>query len=260
MGAVITYLASPRAWGHLQWTRLDCLCASLRAVQRYLPPWPVVIFHEDYTGADMDRLHALYPFLSFVRVDFSGHESEFTSYRPTERVGTYGYHMMSRFFCGVMQDHPALAGYSHFMRLDDDSYLMAPVSDACVARLEAADYSYAGLFTDTTESLTTLYRFTMEFLWGAAHPIVASIGDVAVHTNWHVSSLALWRNPLVRGYMAGARTGCLTMGWDDAQVGAMLAYLICPVLGFKVNVEREFRYRHNQQGVNYEYHGGWGPP
>jgi len=55
-GLVAVYLASPRAAGHLEWSRLDCLCASLALLRRHFPPVPVIVFHEDYTPHDVDRL------------------------------------------------------------------------------------------------------------------------------------------------------------------------------------------------------------
>jgi hypothetical protein len=37
-----------------------------------------------------------------------------------------GYMMMCRFFSGIVQKHPELQKYSHYIRLDDDSYLTDP--------------------------------------------------------------------------------------------------------------------------------------
>lgn len=269
MSLIAIYLASPRAWGHLGWTRLDCLETSLALLRRYGPGVPAVIFHEDLEGQDVVRLQKAHPALSFEPVSFKGLEGEYR--RPPnrgedERVGSYGYSMMCRFFSGIVQTHPAVTAYTHHLRLDDDSYLTSLLP---LDRLQQADYTYRSLFQDPHASL---WRFTQEFLRLRGLPADASYTPDSPYTNFYAASTALWTHPIVREWASKVQEGCLHLGWDDAQAGSCLAKLLAPSLGFQVRHEIGFTYRHNQQHTHegqghcdlcYDSNGqvdGWGPP
>ncbi len=267
MSLIVVYLASPRAWGWMKWSRLDCLCASVALLKKFAPPLPVVVFHEDYTGEDKDRLRAILPEIQFEPVDFSTHQAQFNSLRP-ERVGTYGYAMMCRFFSGIMQAHPAVAGYTHYLRLDDDSYIVAPVSPAAMARMQSHDYTYNSLFSDPHPSQVA---YTNKFMAENGLTSPGGYNNHSPYTNYHASSLALWRHPVVQRFMEDQQHGCLAHGWNDASVAAMLVFYLCPALGLTVNFELDFSYRHNIQcvhrgphtpyctdGLGQQY--SWGPP
>lgn len=248
MSLVAVYLASPRAAGHLEWSRLDCLCSSLALLRKHFPPVPVIVFHEDYAAAEIGRLsdaNGSRGGLVVRSVDFAGHEADYVDTRPGERVGTYGYRMMCRFWSGWVQRHPLLAGFSHYMRLDDDSYLVAPVPPSAVDRMQSHDYTYSSTFSDPHEGL---WRFAGKFMFNAGYLIGPYREDVP-YTNFHAASLALWRHPVVSRFVDAleAANGGLRHGWDDAMVAGIIAYALAPALGLSVNLEPEFPYRHNQQ-------------
>lgn len=267
---VVIYLAAPREWGHMKWSRLDCLAASLTMLKKYGPPLPVIVFHEDYTAEDKARLLSILSGIVFERVDFSTHHSVYVNVRPNERVGTYGYGMMCRFFSGVVQAHPLVQGYTHYLRLDDDSYIVAPVTEATMSRMLASDYTYNSVFSDPCNDL---FKFTQDFMEGEHLPVPTKHNENAPFTNFHAASLALWRHPVVSRYVAAIEreNGCLCHRWDDAQIQGMIVNHICPVVGLKVHLEPEFAYRHNQQCVHQGQHTRhctdgvnvkhpWGPP
>lgn len=281
MKLVVVYLASPRDWGWLKWSRLDCLSASLKLLQRFAPePLPVIVFHEDYTSEDMARLRAVYPKITFEQVDFSTHQHRYEGNKRGSRTGSYGYGMMCRFFCGPMQSHPSLQGYSHYMRLDDDSYLLSPLDAGVMGRIQSFDYTYRCTFEDPHESL---WQHTLEFLRDHQIPIPAGArySGTAPYTNYHTCNLAVWRHPVMVEFMASveARDGCLNLGWDDAVIAEVMVKLLLPAMGCSTHMETGFCYRHNQhcshrgghghgplcKDGNEAHHGGnpsyqWGPP
>jgi len=265
---VVVYLASPREWGWLDWTRLDCIEASLKLLDKYVRPTPVIVFHEDYTDEDKERLLKANPRITFEKVDFTGQEEHYRNVRPNERVGTYGYGMMCRFFSGVMQAHPLLEPYTHYMRLDDDSYIVSKVQDSLLDYLCTYDYVYNSLFSDPHQDL---YDWTISYLKYNNPDIKIEYREAVPYTNFHIASLALWKHPVIKNYTDAieAKHGCLAYRWDDAQIG-QIVYSIAKQIGLVTGVT-PFPYRHNQQcchtgphtihcrdGRNDQY--PWGPP
>ena len=282
MNLAVVYLASPREWGWLKWSRLDCLEASLKLLKKHTPGWPVIIFHEDYTVDDKLRLELAYGSINFVHVNFSTHKHRYKAGYRTERVGTYGYGMMCRFFSGVMQAHPALQSFTHYMRLDDDSYILSPLTEQTLYRIFDNDYTYRCTFEDEPNH-RALWDHTLQFLRDHQIPINSKTEyrPTAPYTNYHTASLRLWQHPAVKAFIESieACDGCITKGWDDAMIQGTIAKLFCPVTGHRVHVEDGFCYRHNQhcshrpghthgplcKDGNDAHHGGnpnyqWGPP
>lgn len=280
MNLAVVYLASPRDWGWLKWSRIDCLEASLKLLRQNAPSCQVIIFHEDYQVEDMKRLWVAYPRTVFQQVDFSTHKDRYKPGYRSERVGTYGYGMMCRFFCGVMQSDPRLNPFTHYLRLDDDSYIMSPLTAPVLQRIAKHDYTYRCTFEDHHEPL---WNFAIKFMRDHAIPIPAGAEYSAMvpYTNYHTASLKLWRHPVVRQFMADieAVDGCITKGWDDAVIQGVMLKLFFPAMGMTSLEEREFCYRHNQHcshrpgvghgklcedGNDAHHHGDinqqWGPP
>lgn len=273
MSTCIVYLASPRDWRHLSWSRLDCLEASIELARRFAPGIPVIVFNEDMTADDKYRMEAAARVnaMRFVDVDFTGDEDRFVSQRPGERVGTYGYAKMCEFFCGPMQAHPALQGFTHYIRLDDDSYLMGPLD---VEEVEKHDYTYAGCFEDPHQGL---YDYTMGWMgYHVTRKVIAPYTGASPYTNFHGASLSMWRHPMVRDYLKDVSdwNGFLGEGWNDANVQRMLIDHVMPAAGLSVHVTEKLDYRHNQHchhprrghgklcldGVHPKDQHQWGPP
>jgi hypothetical protein len=271
---VVVYLADRRdRFDPVGWYRLDCLCASLQTVSLFLPSLPVVVFHEDLQVQDEERLRLVLPRIQFSRVDFETHREHHVNRRPDGRVGLYGYCMMCRFFSGVVQAHPLVASHSHYMRLDDDNYFIGPVAAETIQAAITSDYVYSCAFEEDHQEL---YNFTKQFM---LHEGLSLDGSPSYnrggspYTNFHISSLAMWRHPVVQRFVAAIETeqGCLRLGWTDSSIQFMIIALLGPQLGFKVRVDRRFNYRHNQHcvhdgphtpycrdGKNDKY--PWGPP
>jgi hypothetical protein len=270
MSLVVIYLAAPRSVGKFKdWTRIDCLEASLKLLKIHVPKLPIVIFNEDYDNNDKSRLLSVINDIQFETVDFSGHEKYYVNRRPNTRVGTYGYCMMCRFFSGQVQLHPSIQQYTHYMRLDDDSYILEPLTDKTINEFTSYDYVHR---CNSHEEHEELYNHTVEFMKQEKLPILSKYATYVPYNNFHVSSIKLWRHPIINRYINSieSKHGWTNLGWTDAPIHKMIISLLCPALGIKTSTV-DFAYRHNQHCSHTGQHniyckdhlGGslsWGPP
>ena len=259
MSLCIVYLASPRNFTIQGDSRYNVLRASLRIVRKVLPNIPVVVFHEDYTEEDIQGLPSG---IVYEHISFAGCESIYNPALPN----AYGYLMMCRFFSGVLQQHPRLQAYTHYLRLDDDSYLLEPyLTERQVYSLLTHDYVYRAMFREVKPQ-QSLYEFTMRFVKRyvrnsvqmlsierslVARKIVTESGQYtgfAPYNNFHLSSLRLWNHPIVRRYIADIELsgGILRYGWLDANIHAMIVFVVSRVMpNVSVIPCTTFGYRHN---------------
>lgn len=238
--------------------RYDVLRASMVITRRVLPSIDVFVFHEDYTDEDIQGLPEG---IVFEKIDFSGFESIYNPTLPTSR----GYLMMCRFFSGVVQAHPLLKKYTHYIRLDDDSYFLEPyISESLVKSLVSHDYVFRAVFHEA-KSQQSLYAFTMKFVNRFTNPIrmlqikrllvrrnflteSEMYTGIAPYNNFHMSSLRLWNHPMVRQYIDAieASGGIFSNGWLDANIHAMIVYIFPYIIpDLSVAPCTTFGYRHN---------------
>lgn len=261
MSFCIVYLASPRGF-HIyddpaQASRLELLQGSVKIARKLFPTTDILVFHEDYTEEEFTVLPEV---TKFLQIDFSGREHV---HNPSLRR-PYGYMMMCRFFSGVMQAHPEVQKYTHYMRLDDDSYFQEPylTPQHVETELLKHDYVYRSTFGDVQDQ-QSLWEFTVDFLrkegYGAHIETLKKElrkkyflqGDlytgIAPYNNFHISSQRLWQNPLIQRYIAAldASNGILQKGWMDANVHAMVIYVLTLFIGMKIHHDATFGYRHN---------------
>lgn len=271
MSLCIVYLASPRSH-HIyndpsQASRLELLQGSLRITRGMFPTTDILVFHEDYTELECVQLPEV---TRFVQIDFTGHEE---NYNPSLRR-PYGYLMMCRFFSGVMQSHPEVTKYTHYMRLDDDSYFQTPYLQITADTFKH-DYIYRSTFGDPQDQ-QSLWEFTVEFLRKEGYgPHIDTLkkelrkkyflkGDtytgLAPYNNFHIASQRLWQNPMIQRYIRAIEEshGILRYGWMDANIHAMVTYGLTLFIGMKIHVDTSFGYRHNRHvsrmgdvGVDY---------
>jgi hypothetical protein len=267
MSWCIIYLASPRLF-HIyndptQASRLEILQGSLQTTRKLFPNIDILVFHEDYVEEDFQTLPEA---TKFICIDFSGFES-FTN--PTLRR-PYGYLMMCRFFSGVVQSHPELQKYTHYMRLDDDSFFLEPfLTEAKVTELLKHDYVYRSTFIDSQDQ-QSLYESTLTFLKkeGYGHTIPTLEKELekryflknrlytglAPYNNFHLASQRLWQNPIVQRYIQYIEheKGILRYGWMDANIHAMIVYILTLYCGMKIHHESWFGYRHNRHVSRFD--------
>jgi hypothetical protein len=263
MSLCIVYLASPTDFLiHPQTDkrrRYEALKYSMTSVRKLFPKTPIYVFHEDYTEEDKQGLN--YTTATFVQVDFTGFESVYRNIHAS-----LGYMMMCRFFSGILQSHPALQTHTHYIRFDDDSYLTPPFLTEERAKLFLnCDYVYRSVFREAKPQ-QSLYEFTLQFLRSTAATNVISerlliqrlqregivIGNrytgKAPYNNFHCASLRLWSHPLVSRYIQAIESvhGILHHGWLDANIHAMVVWVLAPLLSLEVYADTAFGYRHNQ--------------
>lgn len=267
----VVYLAPPRNMYEFDYgcSRWDCLVASLKLLNQYGPQWPVLLFNEgDYTKSDQDALCKSHPRVTLVPVDFRGQERFYVNRRPTSRVGQYGYCMMCRFFCGPMQWEVAGMGFSHYMRLDDDSYIMSKLNSVLVDRMLSHDYVYR---MTSEEDHRTLFEWTCEWMRNHDLMVPDPYSSQVPYNNFHVSKTALWLHPMVTKYLQDieAMHGCVSLGWTDASIHKMVVKMLGKAVlpTFDVAIENGFAYRHNQHHADgwHTVHSNrktseWGPP
>lgn len=262
MSFCIVYLASPKSH-HIfndpnQESRLELIQGSLTITRRLFPTTDIFVFHEDY---DEEQFAQLPGVTEFIQVDFSGQEA---LCNPSLRR-PYGYLMMCRFFSGVMQSHPRLQTYTHYMRLDDDSYFQTPslTEQYVKENLLKHDYVFRSVFQDTQDQ-ASLFAFTLDFLrkegYGSyietlKHELRRKYllqGDtytgLAPYNNFHIASQRLWQNPLIQRYIAAIEEshGILKYGWMDANIHAMIVFVLTLFCGMKIHHDATFGYRHNR--------------
>ena len=275
MSWCILYLASPKTH-HIyndpaQTSRLELLQGSVRIARHQFPEIDILVFHEDYTETEFASLPEV---TKFIQVDFSGQEK----YCNTSLRRPYGYLMMCRFFSGIVQSHPEVTNYTHYMRLDDDSYFMEPKLTLQKVHGEFLqyDYVYRSVFRDTQDQ-QSLWEFTVEFLHKEGYGQYMDTlknelrkkhflhGDIytglAPYNNFHIASRRLWQNPLIQRYISAIESshGILQKGWMDANIHAMVIYVLTLFIGMNIHHDGTFGYRHNrhisilgQAGIHYD--------
>lgn len=262
MSWCIIYLASPRDFttgrGGTGYNRYDVLKASLIITKRVFPNTDIYVFHEDYTEEDIRGLPSV---THFEKVNFEGFES---MYNPTLNTSR-GYLMMCRFFSGVVQKHPILQKYTHYMRLDDDSYFLEPyITENDVNSYLSTDYVFRSVFKEHKPQ-QSLYDFTIRYISHYVNPIsilqvkrflvsrrfLTEDGvytGIAPYNNFHISSLRLWNHPIVKNYINAIEEsgGIFRNGWLDANIHAMIIYIFPRVISsISVSHATSFGYRHN---------------
>ena len=257
MSLCIVYLASPREFRVRGELRLTMLQSSLTHTRRYFPDTDIYIFHEDYTEEDKAALPSV---TEWIQVDFRGLESR----RTPSLTAPYGYLMMCRFFSGVFQTYPQLQRYTHVMRLDDDSFFLPP-GPVMTPQMFDYDYIYRSVFCEARDQ-QSLYTFTMSFLKRHLGPnvqlrlprILAQLRSLGVlrddkytglapYNNFHIASLRLWTHPIVQEYFREIESvnGILGHGWLDANIHAMVIFVLAEVIPIRQVLWTSFGYRHN---------------
>lgn len=255
----ILYLASPRntILRDINEPRFNVLRASLRSARSCFPNADIYVFHEDFTQEEFDACPEV---TQFIQVDFETGSEHYVK-GPCSK----GYMMMCRFFSGIVQKHPVFKTYTHYMRLDDDSYFMNPnPTEAQIDNLLSNDYVFRSLFADL-KNHQSLYEFTMNYVrsigyGGRIEQIEKYLKTLrfldnagrytgfAPYNNFHLSSFRLWKAPMISDYIERLERDHLILknGWLDANIHAMIICILAPLIGMSIRMYGEFGYRHNK--------------
>ena len=227
---------------------------------------PIIIFHEDFTDEVKQDFLDIYKNITFCKIDFQNND---LPYDKSIAKCSKGYMMMCRFFSGVMQKMDILRGYDSYIGMDDDSFLIEPFIGQDKFLLEANKNYYVcrSTFKDNPELMNHpigLYKFTYDFC--KTHklgidelvPELERIGFLDIsdeiytglcpYNNFHFTKLDLWRNSIIKDYTDTITNmnGTLLYNWMDANIHAMIVYVLCPLLYIPATAITDFGYRHNR--------------
>tara|TARA_B100001175_G_scaffold97211_1_gene82386 strand:- start:94 stop:960 length:867 start_codon:yes stop_codon:yes gene_type:complete len=236
---------------------------SVKNVTSYMK-LPVIIFHEDFTDEVKDEFLDIYNNITFCKIDFQNNNLPYD--RNVSKCGK-GYMMMCRFFSGVMQSMDILKDYDSYIRMDDDSFLIEPIIDTDKFLVDAKKYYYVNRtnFFDNPEDMnaeTGLFKFTYDFCKNynlkidELMPILYNVGflkdqnytGLCPYNNFHYSKLNLWKNSIIKNYTDKIinMNGTLIYNWMDANIHAMIIFVLCPLLYIPTKEITDFGYRHNR--------------
>jgi hypothetical protein len=238
--------------------RIDMSLHSIKNVTNVLK-LPLIIFHEDLTEEWKQKIRNVYDNVTFETVNFQDNSLPFKKYKRPK-----GYMMMCRFFSGVMQNHEALKKYDSYIRFDDDSFLIEPFlsQDKFINTLNNSDYVYRSAFIENN-SMETLFLFTKQFCYDNNlnfDNIVPTLkqrkvlksnniySGIAPYNNFHFCKLSLWNHTIIKKYIdkIEEKNGCLLEGWYDANIHAMICFILIPLINLKCSAITNFGYRHNR--------------
>jgi len=233
MSLCILYLASPR--GNESGKRLSALQTSINITKKVFPTTDILVFHEDLIDTDLPE------YVKLIQIDFSGYE-KYHTYNHR-----YGYLMMCRFFSGILQNHSAIQNYTHYMRLDDDSFFIEPCENIDINEFMKYDYVYRSTFIENGHPQTELYKFTESFLHSKKLHMTSFNKQLAPYNNFHVASLRLWKHPLVKEFLDEIENNQLILkkGFLDANIHAYIIWGLLPLTDLTVKPINTFGYRHN---------------
>jgi len=255
----IVYLASPkdRKIGCCDFSsKFDILKASLNITTTLFKNTDIYVFHEDFSELQFNSLPKV---KEYIKVDFTGFDDIFV-----EHIFPKGYILMCRFFSGIMQKYNQISNYTHYMRLDDDSYFLEPfITQEKINNMLHYDYVFRSLFNDLKDH-QSLFNFTIEYLKKEGFENLTKLYEylkeikfldsnnnytgLAPYNNFHISSLKLWNNTCVKKYIEEIEKGgyILKNGWLDANIHAMIIFVIAPFTDLKIIHNGTFGYRHNK--------------
>jgi hypothetical protein len=200
--------------------RIDLLKVAIETIDRnynaYHGPYPIILFHEDFDEAAKNNVtkDLKHSKTYWIAVDFkTPPRPEVTKemmdeWTNTEHYRPVGYRMMSRFWSGVVQNHPALKRFSHYIRLDDDSRFINRVPYDLFHDVIAngRKYMYRLLAKDDhgkqymhaayKEYVSTYAQEVQPYLDDIAQQQLESIYESQEHpyNNFHLSEMAFWRS------------------------------------------------------------------
>ena len=236
---------------------------SVKNVTSYMK-LPVIIFHEDFTEEVKRDFLNIYENITFCSVDFQNNN---LPYDKNVSKCSKGYMMMCRFFSGEMQSMDILKDYDSYIRMDDDSFLIEPFinQEKFLSEANKCYYTYRTIFYDNVEDINNpigLYNFTYNFCKSykldidGLLPKLKELGflnngkytGLCPYNNFHFSKLDLWKNSIIKNYTDRIKNmnGTLLYNWMDANIHAMIIYILSPLLYIPTQEIKDFGYRHNK--------------
>ena len=180
---------------------LAALERSLVLLKRNFLPWSpadVLVFHEDNLRAEQLAGRTSGIPVKTALVDFSAVPPEMADLPPGQR----GYRHMCHFFANDIFRRPELADYDYYKRLDDDSFILSPLTFDVFARMRERRFRYA-------------YRAVLK-----DRPCTPPPPYRIFYTNFEICDLAWFRGSDWQSYFAAVDRagGIWRHRWGDAPI------------------------------------------
>jgi hypothetical protein len=231
----------------------EFLNRSLAGLFRFLipaNPYPVIVFCE----ADFERKSVRYPVeFRTIRFETPAYPPETSARIPDSVNGSgIGYRHMCRWFAGEIFPH--LAAYDYYLRLDDDSIILAPVKVDLFEFVKSRDGLYAHLngatMIDPQWAVNGLWPLVGDWLARESVPTVRPIASVPegwlYYNNFEIAGPRWFlESPYWRMYKRIDESGGIyTSRWGDAPIRALGVSLF---MDERHKVAIDFvRYRHQK--------------
>ena len=213
-------------------------------------PYPVALFHDDLNATDIAHLRASLP--QYTPASLTLHKVAFSLPAHLAKAGvpeftacaagtsTLGYRHMCSFHTTGAHQALRAAGYAdaeYIWRLDDDSFLTAPVGYDLFSlmRRHGKLYGFVNHLYDDPLCVNGLWNATRAFIQQAAQKGLINATAMAdkdseesffgrlsesytFYNNFEISHVSLWTSPIWRAYMAfiDKSGGIYTQRWGDA--------------------------------------------
>ena len=229
--------------------------------------YPVTIFHEGLsivTKSDLQR--ATRSQLTFAQVDFSLPNFINRTDVPEKILGRFsvGYRHMCRFFSGTIFNHPALAAYEWYWRLDTDSFLRGRIRYDVFKFMEAKDlwYGYIVMLKEDPEVVKGLWSATNEYIRGE-NIQVKGMGRITDHigewnqlyyyNNFEISKLSFGRSPEYQKFFfyLDQLRGIYMHRWGDAPIRTFAVSMFVP--DDKIHQFSDISYSHAGYYTHWQY-------
>lgn len=195
---------------------------SLALLKRNFLPWSpadVLIFHEDNLKPEQLEGRTAGLSVKTALVDFSAIPPEMANLPPGQR----GYRHMCHFFANDIFLRPELADYDYYMRLDDDSFILSPLTFNVFARMRGGHrYAYRVILRDRPHVCVGLGDVVARHFGESPHAGRCKPPPPyrCFYTNFEICDLAWFRGPEWQSYFAAIdrARGIWKYRWGDAPI------------------------------------------
>jgi len=205
----------------------------------------VIIFNEgDFTAEHQDQLRALCPSIEFRQINIDP-----PPWIATHRAATWamprfgvGYRNMYRLF--ALGLYPYIEDLDYYMRLDDDSFVLSPITRDPFKHMVENDvhYMYRSRTRESTKAVVGLTTAVHQHDKDFTRKIVKYI----FYNNYHVARRAMFTEEPFASALdyIDKRGGIYTGRWGDAPIHTLLLeqYLIKG----EIEHDKSFKYQHGR--------------
>uniref|UniRef100_A0A7S4URV5 Uncharacterized protein n=1 Tax=Guillardia theta TaxID=55529 RepID=A0A7S4URV5_GUITH len=181
---------------------LNLLEKNYFTLHRYYPVYVFYDFLEESTILQLNRPNLNISFHK-INMDVPSDQQDKHGNFSRKFLGYgLGYRAMCRFFSGPIYNHPAMQSLDFYMRLDVDSFFIAPLPLDPIQHLADRQQSYGYITTGREERkfVVNLWETFMQEATRLKLPNLPAVGSQKAwgrtffYTNFEVSAMAVWRS------------------------------------------------------------------